>query len=634
MAVGSRTQAAAEAFGKEFGITRCHSSYEALLADSEVQAVYIATPHPGHAEWAIKAAEAGKHILCEKPLGLNYPEAMAIVDAAAEHDVFLMEAFMYRCHPQIAKLVELIKANAIGEVRVVQATFSFQSGFNPEGRLFKNELGGGGILDVGCYAASFARLVAGAARGEDFADPVEVKGAAHLGKTGVDEWAVATLKFPGDILAQLATGVLLNQENIARVFGSEGSIVLHAPWGLGAEGPARITLRRHGMKEPEEILVESNRGLYTREADTVAEHLERRRAPSPAMSPADTLGNMRTLDRWRESVGLTYESEQPDRIVRTVRGGALARRKDARMTYARVPHLDKDVSRLFMGVMGGGQQMFASVMYDDFFERGGNAFDTAYIYGGGKCDASLGQWIKNRGIRERVVILAKGSHTPHCNPAALSRQLLESLDRLQTSYTDLYMLHRDNLDVPIGEFMDVLNLHVKAGRIKAFGGSNWTPARIDAGNAYAKAKGLQGFSATSNNFSLARMVEAPWGGCLASSTPEFRSWHVKTGTPNIPWSSQARGFFSGRARPDFLDDKDLVRCWYADDNFKRLARAEELAKKKGVLPINVALAYVLRQPFLQFPIIGPATIGETRTAIPAVDVELTPDELAWLNLER
>ncbi|MEK7766115.1 MAG: Gfo/Idh/MocA family oxidoreductase, partial [bacterium] len=126
MAVGSRTQAAAEAFGKEFGITRCHSSYEALLADSEVQAVYIATPHPGHAEWAIKAAEAGKHILCEKPLGLNYPEAMAIVDAAAEHDVFLMEAFMYRCHPQIAKLVELIKANAIGEVRVVQATFSFQ----------------------------------------------------------------------------------------------------------------------------------------------------------------------------------------------------------------------------------------------------------------------------------------------------------------------------------------------------------------------------------------------------------------------------------------------------------------------------------------------------------------------------
>lgn len=632
VAVGSRTQAAADAFGKEFGLTRCHGSYEALLADPEVQAVYIAPPHPSHAEWAIKAAEAKKHILCEKPIGMNYPEAMAIVDAALEHDVFLMEAFMYRCHPQTAKLVELIKAKAIGEVRVISATFSFQSGFNPEGRLFKNALGGGGILDVGCYAASMARLVAGAAVGKDFADPIEVKGTARLGSTGVDEWAIASLKFEGGILAQIATGVMLNQENVVRIFGSGGSITVHTPWGLGAEGPTKITLRKQGEKDDQLIIVESDRGLYTREADVVAENIAKRKAPPPAMTPADTLGNMRTLDRWRESIGLTYEGEQAER-VRPLRGSTLTRRKGARMKYARLPHLDKDISRLFMGVMGGGQPAFASVMYDDFFERGGNAFDTAYIYGGGRCDAALGQWIKSRGIREQIVILAKGSHTPHCNPEALTRQLNESLERLQTNYTDLYMLHRDNLEVPIGEFVDVLNTHVKAGRIKAFGGSNWTPERIDAGNAYAKSKGLQGFSAVSNNFSLARMVEAPWGGCLASSEPSFRAWHLKTGMANVPWSSQARGFFSGRARPDVQDDKELVRCWYAEDNFKRLARAEELGKKKGVSAINIALAYVLAQPFLSFPIVGPANITETRTLLPALDVELTSADLAWLNLE-
>jgi aryl-alcohol dehydrogenase-like predicted oxidoreductase len=179
----------------------------------------------------------------------------------------------------------------------------------------------------------------------------------------------------------------------------------------------------------------------------------------------------------------------------------------------------------------------------------------------------------------------------------------------------------------------VLNDHARAGRIRAFGGSNWTPARVDEANAYAKARGLQGFSATSNNFSLARMVEAPWRGCLASSEPSFRAWHARTGTPNVCWSSQARGFFSGRARPDALDDAEMVRCWYCDDNFARLKRAEELGAKRGVAAINVALAYVLCQPFLTFPIIGPATPIETRTAFPALDLELSASDLAWLNLE-
>src|SRR5947207_8248822 len=131
-------------------------SYDALLADAQVQAVYIATPHPLHAEWAIKSANARKHVLVEKPMGLNHAEAMAIVEAAIANDVFLMEAFMYRCHPQTRKLVQLLQSGAIGDVRVIHASFAFHwpKPWNPVSRLTSNALGGGGILDVGCYCTS------------------------------------------------------------------------------------------------------------------------------------------------------------------------------------------------------------------------------------------------------------------------------------------------------------------------------------------------------------------------------------------------------------------------------------------------------------------------------------------------
>ena len=176
-AVGSRARASADAFGREFGIgtTGRHASYDALLADKNVQAVYIAVPHPLHAEWAIKAAEAGKHVLCEKPMGLNHAEAMAMFEAAHKHGVFMMEGFMYRCHPQMTKVIELIASGAIGEVRAIQASFSFNTAYNETSRLLNNALGGGGILDVGCYPVSFVRMAAGAAIGRPFADPVVVK---------------------------------------------------------------------------------------------------------------------------------------------------------------------------------------------------------------------------------------------------------------------------------------------------------------------------------------------------------------------------------------------------------------------------------------------------------------------------
>ena len=172
-AVGSRTLERAAAFGKEFGAARCYGSYAELVADQGVDAVYISLPNNLHAEWAIRCAWAGKQILCEKPLTGTYPEAMAVIDEVRQAGVFLLEAFMYRCHPQTAKVVELVKSGAIGPVRVIQSSFSFDFGDQPQNIRSQAALSGGGIMDVGCYTLSLARLVAGAALGlEGPAEPI------------------------------------------------------------------------------------------------------------------------------------------------------------------------------------------------------------------------------------------------------------------------------------------------------------------------------------------------------------------------------------------------------------------------------------------------------------------------------
>ena len=634
VAVGSRTPASAAKFAAANGNPRAHGSYEALLADPEVEAVYIAVPHPQHVEWAVKAAEAGKHILCEKPIGLNYAEAMVMAEAASANQVLLMEAFMYRCHPQTAKLVELVRSGAIGEVKLVQATFGFNAGFNAESRLWSNAAGGGGILDVGCYAVSFSRLIAGAMSGQPFLNPTSVTGAGELHpQTGVDVVAAATLKFANGLVAQVATSVGLSQDNSARIYGSTGMIVVPSPWIPPSEGePAKFFLHKDGKVE--EISVATDKNLYGLEADAVARALELGEREVSAMSVADTLGNMAALDAWRASIGLLYEAEKPENFLHTHARRPLAKRADANIPTGVIPHLAKPVSRLIMGCDNTVTMPHSAAVWDDYFSRGGNTFDTAYVYGGGLQERLLGQWIKNRGIREEISVIVKGAHTPFCTPEYLTEQLHESLGRLQTPYADIYMLHRDNLEVPIGEFVEVLNEHVKAGRIKAFGGSNWTLPRVAAANRYAARKGLQGFSVVSNNFSLARMVDPVWAGCIAASDKDSRRWLKKNQLPLLAWSSQARGFFTDRAAPDKREDEQLVRCWYSEDNFARRDRAIALAKKKGTTPIAIAAAYVLAQPFPTFALIGPRIVSETVSSLACLGVTLTPKETAWLNLER
>lgn len=307
LAVGSRTQDAADSFGATWHVPRRYGSYAELLMDKDVEAVYISTPHPLHAEWAIKAADAGKHILCEKPLALNYAEAVTMIEAARRNDVFLMEAFMYRCHPQTEKLVELICTGVIGRVCVIQATFSFQSEDDPKSRLLNNALGGGGILDVGCYCASAARLVAGAANGQGFSDPVRVVGAGYVGETFVDEYAVAVLSFPGGIIAELFTGVRVNGGSSLHIYGAEGSIFVPSPFTPRSGESLSIAVQKDG-EEARKIVVANTADLYALEADTVARYINVRQAP--AMNWEDSLGNMQTLDRWRAEVGVVYAAEK------------------------------------------------------------------------------------------------------------------------------------------------------------------------------------------------------------------------------------------------------------------------------------------------------------------------------------
>jgi predicted dehydrogenase len=309
-AVGARKLADAEKFAQDFGGARAHGSYDALLADPEVQAVYIGLPHPQHREWAVKAAQAGKHILCEKPLTLNRADTQQIIDAAKKHNVLLMEAYMYRFHPQTLKLVELVRSGVIGELRLIRASFNVICNFDPEHRMFKKELGGGAILDLGCYPVSFSRHIAGAVQGKVFVEPLEFHGTGHIHPVaGTDDFATAVARFPGGIMAELSCGSLVLNDNSVQLHGTKGWIDVPNPFTPGLLGQAEeIFVHRSGATAPEKIGIASpGLGLYAYEADAVAEAIARGESEVPLVTWADMLGNATLMDAWLAAVGIKYD---------------------------------------------------------------------------------------------------------------------------------------------------------------------------------------------------------------------------------------------------------------------------------------------------------------------------------------
>jgi predicted dehydrogenase len=311
-AVGSRDGERAKIVAEEFGAARHHASYEGLIGDESVDLVYVATHHPAHREWAVRAAEAGKHVFCEKPLAMRASDAAEIVEAARANDVFLLEAFAYRCHPQTAALSRLLRDGAIGEVRMVDAVFGYDAGPDPGNYLLAHELGGGGILDVGCYTTSMAHLVAAAAAGAATVETVDVAAAATIGPTGVDVSSAATLVFEGGLLARVACSLEANLESSVRIYGSEGVVAIPSPWLPGRIGAtAEIVVRRRGS-ESDVVAVPLESDVYTVEVDAVNGFVRAGERSPSVMPMEESLANMRTLDRWRAAIGVWYEGDDED----------------------------------------------------------------------------------------------------------------------------------------------------------------------------------------------------------------------------------------------------------------------------------------------------------------------------------
>lgn len=307
------------------------------------------------------------------------------------------------------------------------------------------------------------------------------------------------------------------------------------------------------------------------------------------------------------------------------------------MNYFEIQGLDKRCAQLMMGSDYFKPELLDTVggLLDAYVALGGNAVDSAYIYSGGKSEETLGLWMESRGNRSDIIVLTKGAHHnasgPRVNKQAIDEEFAVSLKRLRTDYVDLYALHRDDPNVPVGPIIEALNEHVAAGRMRAIGVSNWTHQRIQEANDYAAAHGLVGFSFSSPNLSLAKPNEPFWAGCVSADAADC-AWHAQRQFPLLSWSSQARGFFTGLFTPEVRDNADLVRVFYSDANWERYRRAEQLAKERGVSTIQIALAYVLNQPFPTCALIGPKNAAELQSCHEATRIALSAEELVWLDL--
>lgn len=310
VAVGSRSDESAQRFAQEHGIdaTHTHGTIDGLLADLDVDAVYVASPHPMHCANVVATLQAGKHVLCEKPIAMSLAELESMHAAARENNRTLMEAWMYRCHPQTKRLVELVRDGSIGELTHVQGAFSFAAPFDPAGRLWNKALGGGGILDVGGYPLSYARLLAGVARGEGFADPETMAGVGVLHpETGVDIHATAVLQFGGGVTAEIACGTLAHQQNVVRVYGSKGWVLVPSPYIVRRDaGPTELHLYRGDAADPEVISIPADRGVYAYEADAFAAAVQAGTLEVPECTWADTRGNLGHQLEWCRQLGLSY----------------------------------------------------------------------------------------------------------------------------------------------------------------------------------------------------------------------------------------------------------------------------------------------------------------------------------------
>ena len=302
------------------------------------------------------------------------------------------------------------------------------------------------------------------------------------------------------------------------------------------------------------------------------------------------------------------------------------------------------VPRLIAGTLhfGGLGADATWAVLDAAFEAGLDAFDTASVYAQGAVESTLGGWIERRGIRRSVTVIDKGCHPlrgiARMNPEQLRHDLDTSLDRLRSDYIDLYLLHRDDPEVPVGEIVAALNEARAAGRIRAFGASNWSHLRLEQAKNYAHEHGLTSFAASSPGLCLCEPVRS-WPGCLSLSgrDTDVLAWYRANRLPLLAWSPLAGGFLTGRfsrenqASFEAPADRRVLDFYASEPNFARLDRLTELAASKGLSPAQAALVYVLSQPLHVHAVVGCRDRAEIAECTAIAQLRFTPAELAWLD---
>lgn len=258
LAVASRSKESAEAYARKWNIPRAHASYEALLADPEIDVIYNSLPNHLHAEWTIKAVEAGKHVLCEKPISLNVADVDAIAAAAQKHGRTVAEAFMYRHHAVTLKALELAQNGTLGDMKLMRGSFTYEMKY--EGNIRANpDIGGGSIWDVGCYPISYMRTIFGA-------EPVEVFGWQLIGPTGIDDTFVGQLRFGGDVFGQFDSSFVMPFHVYMEFVGSKGTLIVPNPYKPTLS--EKIFLVREGKTETIKV---KGQELYLGEVEDMAD---------------------------------------------------------------------------------------------------------------------------------------------------------------------------------------------------------------------------------------------------------------------------------------------------------------------------------------------------------------------------
>jgi len=633
--VASRTKESASKFSKKYECVPVEGYFN-LIQEKEIQAIYIATPHPQHFELALAALQNGKAVLCEKPMTMNSTEAMILIESARKNSTLFMEAFMYRTHPQTEKIRELIKEYFLDEPLNIEASFGFEANVPESHRLMNPELGGGSILDIGCYPMSISRMIVGVQQGKDFSNPIKIKTNGDLSQSGIDLFAEATLSFNNGSTASISSSINKFLPNNLEIKNSDTKLLVEEPWRCGEDSGRKSTMILTHKNQKQEINFNEPIGIFTHEINYFSNTLLSGSIESNLVSHADSHGNMIWLDSWRKSIGVYYSEDKP--LKRDSQMSTFYQDRSY-MPSSKIKGIEKELSKVVFGCDNQSDTNHAFAMFDYFFNKGGNVFDTAFIYNNGKSDRYLGEWIKARNNRDEIVILGKGAHTPDCLPEMIRPQLEETLSRLDTNKLDIYCLHRDNTEIPVSEFMEALNEIKDEGLIDVLGASNWSLERFKEANNYSNSNNLSPFGVLSNNFSLARMLEPVWPGCYSCSDDDFKKYLTDEQIAIFPWSSQARGFFlrfqefEGALHGANPNQEERDRVWTSTENLERRKRCFDLADQKGFEPIEVALAFVLNQSFPTFPLIGPRNFFETESSLKSFNIELTKEELLWLDLD-